>query len=127
MLSPLEPQKPRSAHIRAVSNQVSIASRAGSPVAGRVDVLAQRIGDVGVDVVLRGTGRVVGRRLLAVDRAPREQGAVLLKLLGPPLAAAASSSGTARRCGPVRRGVREERQDVDLGVPEVVAPVTGAA
>ena len=49
-------------------------------VAGGVDVLLERVGDVGVDVVLRGAGGVVGRRLLAVDRAPREQRAALVEL-----------------------------------------------
>ena len=43
----------------------------------------RRVGDVGVDVVLRGAGRVVGRRLLAVDRAPREERALLGQLAGP--------------------------------------------
>jgi hypothetical protein len=42
-------------------------------VAAHVDVALDRVRDVGVDVVLRRAGRVVGRRLLAVDRPPREQ------------------------------------------------------
>ena len=46
-------------------------------IAGCVDVLHQRKRDVGINVVLRGTRRVVGRGFLAVDGAPRKQGAVV--------------------------------------------------
>src|SRR6516165_481202 len=43
-------------------------------VAGRLHVLAQRIHDVGVDVVLRGPGGVVCRSFFPADGAPREHG-----------------------------------------------------
>ena len=121
-------QNPRSAHSRAVSTRMSIAS-AGEEVvvAGGADVLAQRVGDVGVDVVLRGAGRVVGRRLLAVDGAPREERAALGQLVG------AAPRGVEQRVAEPQRVPRrprdrvgEERHHVDLGVPEVVAAVAGA-
>ncbi len=102
--SPLLRQKPRSAHIRAASTRMSTPSRTRKPaVAGRADVLHQRVGDVGVDVVLRGAGRVVGRRLLAVDRAPREHRAALVHLAAPGRAAGQHpSGGSAERCAPPR-------------------------
>ena len=52
-------------------------------VAGGVEVALEGEHDVGVDVVLRRAGGVVGRRLLAVDRAPRVQPADLVELAGP--------------------------------------------
>ena len=95
-------QNPRSAHIRAVSTRMSTPSRrmkSSSPVA--LTYLHQRVRDVGVDVVLRGAGRVVGGRLLAVDRPPREQRAALGQVL-PPAGERrrACCSGTAARCAP---------------------------
>jgi hypothetical protein len=44
------------------------------------DVLAEGIGDVCVDVILRRAGRVIGRCLLAVDRTPGEERSILGKL-----------------------------------------------
>ena len=49
-------------------------------VAAHVDVAADGVGDVGVEVVLGGAGLVVGRRLVAVDRAPREQRSAQVQL-----------------------------------------------
>ena len=75
-------KKPSPAHIRAVSTSSSTpCSEQQLRVAGHPDVLVQRVGDVGVDVVLRGAGGVVGGRLMAVDRAPREQGSGAADLL----------------------------------------------
>ena len=51
-------------------------------IAGGRHVLGQRIGDVSVDVILRGAGGVVRGRLQAVDRAPREQRAQLVQFGG---------------------------------------------
>src|SRR4030095_12510272 len=45
------------------------------------DVLAKGVGNIGIDVVLRCPGRVVGRCLFAVDRTPGEERAILGKLL----------------------------------------------
>ena len=94
----------------------------------RVDVLAQGVGDVGIDVVLRCARGIVRRSFLTVDRAPREQGSVLLQILGPahrcrqhPVTEPQRVAGQTRRC------VREERHHVDLGVPEVVAAVPRTA
>ena len=96
-------------------------------VAAGVEVALHGEGDRRVDVVLRGAGGVVRRRLLAVDRAPREQRADLVQL-GRPLAggrqlAPAEAQHLARQ---LRVRVGEEGHDVDLGVPEVVALVAAA-
>ena len=91
-------------------------------VAGGLDVLHEGVRDVGVDVVLRGAGRVVGGRLLAVDRPPREQRAAAGQLGGAVAGGVEHAVAEPQRvAGHVRRRVGEERQDVDLGVPEVVA------
>ena len=91
-------------------------------VAGGVDVFAQRVHDVGVDVILRGAGGVVGRCLVAVDGAPGEAGAGMAELArpGPGLGqlVVAVLEDAPRHA---RVGVDEERQDVDLGIPEIVA------
>ena len=96
-------------------------------VAGDRAVLADRVRDVRVDVVLRGAGGVARRRLLAGDRAPGEQRAAVVELAG-------ASAGGVEHADPkrehvarlLRARVREERRDVDLGVPEVVALVAVA-
>ncbi|CAH0247633.1 hypothetical protein SRABI76_03160 [Microbacterium oxydans] len=96
-------------------------------VAGRPHVLAQREADVGVDVVLRRAGGVVGRGLLAVDRAPGEQCTSLVQLRRTTAGSRQHvHTGAQRVASPLRRGVREEREHVDLGVPEVVAAVPRA-
>ena len=98
-------------------------------VARNVDVLAQGVGDVGVDVVLRGAGRVVGGRLTAVDRPPGEERAFLVHFARPLPARLVKAVGAARRSRFwAMRGVvyDEERKQVDLRVPEVVALVAGA-
>ncbi len=78
-------------------------------------------------VVLRCAGGVVRRCFLAIDGAPRIQRPVLAQLAGalarrgehlPP-----EADHLARRLGP---GIGEERRDVHLGVPEVVAVVAAA-
>ena len=46
-------------------------------------VAVDRVGDIGVDVVLRGARRVVRRGLFAVDRPPREQRSALAHLDRP--------------------------------------------
>ncbi len=122
-------QKPRSAHIRAVSTRISTPSRSmKSVVAGGAHVLAQGERDVGVDVVLSGAGGVVRRGLLAVDRPPGKQrtalGQVLRAATGGVEHVVAEPQRAPRH---LRRGVGQERQDVDLGVPEVVAAVPGTA
>ena len=90
-------------------------------------VLVHRVGDVGVDVVLRGAGRVPRRGLLAVDRAPRIERARVADLLGAAARRAEHPDAEVERLpGPLGVRVDEERQDVDLGVPEVVALVAVA-
>ncbi|MDF2574998.1 MAG: hypothetical protein K0S05_1910, partial [Agromyces sp.] len=114
-------------HPRGLDEDVDRTSREEVLVAGGRDVLAQRIRDVGVDVVLRGAGGVVRRRLLSVDRAPGEQGAVLVELHGPGAGGVEHPLPEAQRvAGDDRRRVGEEREHVDLAVPEVVAAVAGA-
>ena len=126
--SPSSRQKPRSAHMpRRLDQDVDALAAHEVLVAAGRDVLAQRVGDVGVDVVLRGAGGVVGRRLLAVDRAPREERAALGEVLRAPAGRVQHVVAEAQRAaGHRRRGVGQERQHVDLGVPEVVAAVAGA-
>ena len=52
-------------------------------VAAGVEVALEGEGDRRVDVVLRGAGGVVGRRLLAVDRPPGVEGADLVQRRRP--------------------------------------------
>ena len=46
-----------------------------SLVAGRLDVLADGVGDIGIDVILGSPGRVVRRRFVTIYRPPGESGA----------------------------------------------------
>ena len=69
---------PRPIQMRAVSSTSSAPLREHEfVVAGGFPVALDGEGDVGVDVVLRGAGREVGRALLAGDGAPREQRAAV--------------------------------------------------
>ena len=90
-------------------------------VAGRLHVLAQRIHDVGIDMILRGPGGVVGRRFFPVDGAPREHGSSMPQLPGacPRLLEHLVAEGQ-QVPGNARRGIGQERQHVDFGVPEVM-------
>ena len=94
------------------------------PVAGRRDVLPDRVGDVGVDVVLGRAGGEVRRRLLPSDGAPRIQRAALAHLCRT-LASPVQDPASVAEQGAGNRGLRvgEERQGEDLGVPEVVTVV----
>ena len=113
-------------HPRGLDQELDAVSEQKSVVAGGRDVLAEGVGDVGVDVVLRGAGRVVRGRLVAVDRAPREQGAALADLARPAAGLVEHPQRELEQRCARRRGVGQERQHVDLGVPEVVAFVAGA-
>ena len=122
-----EPQVvPTAARSRPASRRRSSSRNSTSP--RDLDVLPQRVGDVGVDVVLRGAGRVVGGGLLAVDRPPREQSAPLAdsRARRARVRRACRSGSISRSARDLRVGVDEERQDVDLRVPEVVALVAVA-
>ena len=118
------PEAERRPQARGLDRDVDALAVEELDVARRADVLREREAHVGVDVVLRGPGRVVRRGLFAVDRAPREERAVLVELVR---AAAGRRKHEVphpeRVARPERRRVREERQHVDLGVPEVVAAV----
>jgi hypothetical protein len=93
-------------------------------VVARVNVSADRVRDVRIDVVLRGARLVVRRRLLAVDRAPREHRAALAELARPGARRVEHAVAEAQEVpGDARLRVREERQQVHLDVPEVVALV----
>ena len=95
-------------------------------VARRVEVPLERVHDRCVDVVLRGAGCVVGRRLLTVDRPPRVQRPPLAQLGGTGARRAEHVVPEPEQlAGRVGVGVGEVRQDVHLGVPEVV-PVVAA-
>ena len=91
------------------------------------DVLAEGVGNVSVDVILRGPGRVIGRCLFTVDRAPREERAALGKFLraaaGRTEHVVTETQFAARH---LRRCVGQEREHEDLGVPEVVPAVARA-
>ena len=95
-------------------------------VAGSGHVLAQRVRDVGVDVVLGGPGGVVGGGLLAVDGPPGEQRTLLAHLPGPLPGLVQHAVAEAQEVqGDPRLVVDQEGKHVDLGVPEVV-PVVAA-
>jgi hypothetical protein len=87
-----------------------------------VVVAPDRVSDIGVDVILGGALLEIGRGLLAVDGPPREQRS-LLAHLGRPLPRAAEHAVPELQQvpGDPGLGVGQERQDVDLGIPEVVA------
>ncbi len=97
-------------------------------VAGRLEVPAEGEHHRRVDVVLRRAGGVVRRCLLAVDRPPRIQRPDLAHLAGTGARRVehrpAEPDHLARR---LLVGVGEERHDVHLGVPEVVAVVAAGA
>ena len=94
-------------------------------IACDVHVFHQGIRDVCVDVVLRCARGVVGGGFLPVDGPPREQGSPQVELTR------AASSGVQHAipepqevpCD-VRVRVNQEGQDVDLGVPEIMALVS---
>ena len=93
-------------------------------VSRHLDVLADGVDDVGVDVVLGGPCQEIRRSLFAVDGSPGEEDAVAGQ--GPrPSPGVLEHAVTVGQDGPGHGRVRvdEERQDVDLGVPEVVAVV----
>jgi len=96
-------------------------------VAAHVGVLGHRERHVSVDVVLGGARGVVRGRLLAVDRAPREQRPLLGQFPGPaPGRGQHPDPEPQRVAGDLGVGVRQERHQVDLGVPEVVALIARA-
>jgi hypothetical protein len=67
-------------------------------------------------------GLEVGRGLLAVDGPPREQRPPLAQFTGPLPGPIEHAVPEAQQVpGDPRLGVRQQRQDIDLGVPEVVA------
>ena len=88
----------------------------------RTSVVHDRVSDVSIDVILSRTCGVVGGGLLTSDRPPREESSPLGQFFG-------SSSGLWKSVDPEpqgvlsdsRMGVGQHRDDVDLGVPEVVA------
>ena len=87
-------------------------------------VVAHGVGDVAVDVVLGRARREERGGLLAVDRAPREQGALLGELRRPPPGLREGGVPVAQRLlGLERRQVGEDVEHVGLHVPEVVAVV----
>ncbi len=95
-------------------------------VPGGVDVVEHGPGDVGVDVERGRAGRPVTRTLLAVDRAPRERGALQAQVGG------ALPGQREHRVAPAqrvrrRRGLGEvqHREHERLGVPERVPVVAG--
>ena len=72
-------------------------------------------------MILRGSGGVVGRRFFPVDGAPREHGSSMAQLPGarPRLREHLVAEGQ-QVLGDPRRGIDQERQQVDLGVPEIM-------
>ena len=95
-------------------------------IPGGVEVLHQREGHVRVDVILRRARGVVRGGLVPVNRAPREEHAVVGKLQGTLVRGGqhlvAETQGIA---GVIRVRVAEERHHVDLRVPEIVPAVSG--
>jgi hypothetical protein len=63
-------------------------------IAGDAGVAPDRVGDIGVDVILRGARLEIRRGLLAVDRAPREQRALLADRARVPAPGSACCAGT---------------------------------
>jgi hypothetical protein len=96
-------------------------------VLGDREIAADGLGDVGVDVERRGTGRPVARALLAADRPPRERSAAQAELVGAGLREVhrrmAPAQGVGRGVG---RRVGQRGQDEDLLVPERVAVVAAS-
>jgi hypothetical protein len=74
------PEPERRPQARRLDRDVDALAVEELVVAGRPHVLAEREADVGVDVVLRRAGGVVGGCLFAVDRAPREECTGLVEL-----------------------------------------------
>ena len=97
-------------------------------VLGGIEVLHQREGHVRVDVILRRAGGVVRGGLVPVNRAPREEHAVVGKFQralvrgGQHLVAEAQSIA-----GIIRVRIAEERHHVDFRVPEVMPAVASTS
>eukprot|EP00906_Rhabdomonas_costata_P004892 RCo007330 len=91
----------------------------------RLDVALNAVADVSVDVHLRRAGGKVRAALLSGDRSPREQAPFLQVDLAGALAGRVQSVVPEHQqgAGVLGVGVQEERDDVDLRVPEVVPVV----
>src|SRR5262245_4959335 len=88
-------------------------------------VFSQGIGDIGVYVILRGAGRIIGRRFLAVDGPPGERGAAVAELPGARASLVQHIVAMLEKAAcNLRPGVDQERDDVDFGIPEIM-PLVG--
>jgi len=96
-------------------------------VASCVYMANHGIGDVGVDVKRSGSRGPVARAFLAVDGAPRKGGTGQAQLVCALLRSGNRRMAPAQRVGRSSRyGVRQDRQDKHLCVPERVSVVTCA-
>src|SRR5262249_53486300 len=96
-------------------------------VACGLDVVEYRSGDIRVDVKCRGSRRPIARAFFAVNRTPGKgrpgQIEIACARLGRVEDCAPPTQGVRGNGG---RGVRENMQDVEFGVPERMAVVSGA-
>ena len=93
-------------------------------IAGGVEIPADREGDVGVNVILRGAGRVIGGSFRAANGAPWEKRPFEMEL---PRSRAGAVEGVmpVAQQGPGNFGLRvdEEGRSKNLRVPEIMALV----
>ena len=112
---------------RRLDEQLEPDRRARTVVVGRRHVADDGVGDVGVDVEGGGAGRPVARALLAVDRAPRERGALEAERPARSRRQLERVTAPAQRIGGgARARVGQHRQHEGLGVPERVSVVAGS-
>src|SRR5215471_717657 len=95
-------------------------------IAGGLDVVEYRGSDIGIDVKRRSSRRPVSRAFFAVNRSPGKSSPRQIEI------ACASFGCVENRVAPAQgirgnrgTGVRQYRQDVEFGVPERMAVVSG--
>src|SRR5690606_13638912 len=90
-------------------------------------ILSYRVADVGVDVILRGSRRIVSGSFLAVDGSPRESRAAVVELLRPRPRLVEAIVPILQNV-PCDAGflINQERQNIDFSIPEVVPLVRAA-
>ncbi len=108
---------------RGLDQHCAAARLEDRSVAGRREIGLERVGDIGVDVILRRAGGEIGRAFVPADRPPRIE-----RARGLSHRARIVTRGVEPRDAPdehcprdLGMGVGEDRQHVEIGIPEDVA------
>ena len=95
-------------------------------IACDLQVQGQGIGDIRVDMVLGGSQRIIGGRLLPVDGAPGEQSAFVMPQNPGPFPGLFQSAVPVvqKPPGSLRLGIHKHRQHIHLRIPEIVSLIS---